>query len=605
MAFCMITILLIPLYAGLNAGTTATPPDPAVLEKALDFINSKRHVEAIKLLSGHKPSQNELASYHSAYAGALRGSGRTLEAIEHLRLAYIYSPQGEKKEYSLLERAEAYTKLGYYNEASVCLKVFLMHYPSSLNKEKAHLGLADSLYRTGHFSEALSHYKKAGDSHRAAFGIANCLFRMEKPQEANDLYKTLIADKKMHYEDDELLYNIGESYRLAGKYSDAVLYMNSVKTFGFKQRANMSLGLISMSEGRYEVALKQFNSAMQSSDKKVKSRALINSAEVYLKLGKKEEARKKLIEIRTNYPYTQEYDRALLLLAGLYRNEKEYEQAVALLKELIYRRSPDVNALNELNAIVLDTLDKRRDELLPLWKSVGSWMLEPSRSESLFRIASALKDSGKPFLEICTWLSKHGKESVKVQSNLALAGFYADMGDAGTALQYLQKTLGKGEADDFFRLRAKLYCMLGDERTAVQMALKIKKFGSDEIALLMDISKKMKEGAIPTEFIEKISSNFKGTAAGHARLADIFFSAGRRTVSLKHYKTALEMIKKQAAAGNEDDRRWVLYRISLLSGQTDSAKELQDLQNSDSTLGRLAGARQKEMELSKRMEGIF
>ena len=80
-----------------------------------------------------------LLSYHYAYAKAYELSKRQYESIAHFRLAYLYSKDNEMKKRTLLERAEAYAKIGFHSEATLVLRIFLKKFPHSRYETRAFL----------------------------------------------------------------------------------------------------------------------------------------------------------------------------------------------------------------------------------------------------------------------------------------------------------------------------------------------------------------------------------------------------------------------------------------------------------------------------------
>ena len=139
----MIALLLFQPVPG-EAYPDATGAAP--LKKAMALVNSNKAREAMTLLSAYHPPKEELSPYHYAYAKAYELLGSHNDELTHLRLSYIYAPEGENKEHILFERAESYLDMGYYPEAATCYRLFFRRYPRSRYGEKVHLGLADALY---------------------------------------------------------------------------------------------------------------------------------------------------------------------------------------------------------------------------------------------------------------------------------------------------------------------------------------------------------------------------------------------------------------------------------------------------------------------------
>src|SRR3990170_7723430 len=274
------------------------------LEGIMEHIQSGNPAEALKALSGYQPSSQDLSLYHYAYAKAYELSKRQHDSIAHFRLAYLYSKDDEMKERTLIERAEAYAKIGFHSEAALIFRIFLKNFPHSQRGERAFLGLADSFYRLGLFSEAKEAYERAGNSSRSLYGKANALHSMGKIKDAHEIYLTMLEKDRGYVESSqETLYNVGENLRLMGEFSSARIYFNSITESSWKNRAMRSLGLIEFEEEHLDVAKKFFYSALQSPEKQLRRQVLLNFADIYLKQGRQEDAKSCLVEIRKQYPY--------------------------------------------------------------------------------------------------------------------------------------------------------------------------------------------------------------------------------------------------------------------------------------------------------------
>lgn len=600
-----ISIVLILIFIPAYSWPVEDSAKTDVIGKALELTRSQRPGEAVKILSEYQPAATELVSYHHAYAKALRAFKKEVESIDHLRLAYLYSPPGEAKELLLLERADTYLNFRFYAEAALWYRIFIRNFPGFRNISRAHQGLGDALYKLGFFDEALLHYEKAGDSAQALFGKANSLQAKGKTGSAHDLYMDLVRTHRAFINaSDEALYNVGENFRLMDKTAEAKVYFNAIKMPELKSRANFSLGLIEIDEMAYASAVKDFNLAAQAVDKKLKRKALLQLADAYLKLGKNEEAKLKLLEIKNKYPYGKDYDAALLLLAKLYKNEGKLDAALPIFKELVFRRSPEVNAINEFEAMVLEAKDKNTKEFLELWKLVGHWLLYPARSEALLRIAKGLRQEGTPFLKLSKWLLKYGTESAKNQTRMELADFYADLGDAATASKHLKEIKLAGKNDEILRINAKIYRLNAENKKASETILSIRDTRQEDIEVLSDMPEGIKNIQRAAAFYEKQQGKPDGRAGAYIKLADNFYRIGRKSDALKYYKIAVPVPKGEGTVIT-DDMEWALYRVAALSEGKEALESLKSIKDRNDRLGRLAGARLKEADLTERIKKVF
>lgn len=593
-----IILILIPAYVFSSDAVSKSSP----VEKAMEAMRSHKSLEAVDILSNYTPAANELFSYHDTYAKALETSKKVYDSLEHYRLAYIYAPPGGKKELVLLERAEAYMLLKYYPEASLSFSIFLKTFPDFKDHERVHSGLAEAFYKQGFFKEALTHYELAGTTPRALLGKAQTLQALGKLSSAYDIYMAVNKSNRAYlFSQPEAVYNAGETLRLLGKYPDARIYLNSAKEPALKNRVYLSLGLIELNEGKYSSALNYLNSVLDSaSDKKLRRQALFNRADVYIKLGKKEDAKLSLMEIKTQHPYSPEYDAAILMLARLYKSEGNTDAAIPLLKELVVRRSPEVKAINELEALMLETMGDKPEEFIKLWKTAGNWLLEPARSESLLKIARKLKPEGTPFLNLCKWLLRYGADNVKMQIRLELADFYAGLGNAELASKYLQEVKARGDNDEVARLRARIYRLNAEAIKAAETLMAIRKIERSEVDMLSDMQREIRTSRKAVNFYEKAINKAGGSAVEYIKLADLLYEAEGKREALKYYRTAVSMIKTEDAALSKE-KAWALYRISALSDSKESFEALKSLPKGDEVLERFAAARLKDMELSEKL----
>jgi tetratricopeptide (TPR) repeat protein len=591
--------LFIPVYGESIEQQTAV----SIPEKAMELVKSNKPAEALRLISAYSPSVDELASYHYIQAKAYQLENRLTHAIEQFRLAYVYAKQGESRERILIERSENYLKMRYYPEAAVSFRIYLRQFPDSPNAERAYLGLADALFRTGNYNEAILQYKKSGSSSHSGYGMANALHALGEIREANDLYAAMLA-KDREYPDNsqDTLLALGDNYRQMSRFGEAKGYLGAVKDPFLKHKADIGLGMISMEEGRIDEAIEYFNAATQSPERQTRRKALLSLAFAFLKTGKQDEAKARLLEIRNRYPYGKDYDAALFRLAQIHKKENRFQDAVSLLNELVFRRSPDRDALNEFESIILEAKDKDEEGFLRLWRSVGHWLLDPSRSSSLQKMAEGLKYSGRPFLEICNWLQKNGSPEVKEWSQIHLAGFHADMGDTATAARYLQSV--KSGSDDVIRIRARVDLAEGRHDRAVQSIVSIRNIKQEDIILLSELIKKTGASRKVIAFYEKGLNTTGGTSGAYVALADTLFDAGRKQEALNYYRTAASM-RPEGPAFNAGDIEWARYRVGNISQGDESKNALKGLQNGNTVLNRLSVAESKEAGLAERIEGVF
>jgi|Deesub1362A_J573_1020465.scaffolds.fasta_scaffold00398_4 tetratricopeptide (TPR) repeat protein len=566
------------------------------LKEAWESVRTDRIFKARKILSAYKPEPESLAMYHFIYAKTVENP---LDAIEHLRWAYLYSTEDELKELALLQRADTYLELGYFQEARSDYLIFIKTFPASRYIKEAHKGLAKALMRLGVYREAIEHYEKAGDTPESLFGKANALQQLGLVKEAAKAYEKAMSRYKGYIlSSDEALYYYGKNLRARGRLSEARKYLASVKGASYRDRAEICLGQIAMTQGRINEAIDHFSSALYSSSRDVRRTALLNLALAQIKAGRFQEAKANLEEIRYNYPYGKGYDEAILRLSRLYSREGDYTTAVSLLKELVFRLSPVKEALDEFEAILMEVKEKDTAQFIKLWKSVGPWLLDRSREKTLIEVADALKPAGEPFLEVSDWLLKHGSPRAKARSLTALTTYYAEVGDIKTAKKYLEEIKAiKRSSDDVFRAEAKVFYASGDFKSAAEKLLLIKELSEEDLSLLADTLTSAKDIKKAIEFYEKALRKVRvKEAEDYIALADVLYEQGEKAEALKYYKLSLE---------KEPDNEWVLYRIGVLSDRKEAERIFKKIGENNSVIGRLASARLKEFSVVKRMEEMF
>jgi tetratricopeptide (TPR) repeat protein len=595
-------VLLILLVLMMPVNSLAESIDdiikPQLLKKAWDLLKAQRPQEAINTISEYQADDSSLPYYYFIYGKALREIKKTSMAVENLRLAYIYST-GDLRALSLLERANSYLDMEYFYEARIDYLRFIKEFSDSKYIQQAHLGLAKSLSEIGILKEALSHYELAGDTPDAVLGKANTLQRLGMVKEANDIYISVIQkNSEVIKKDDESLYYFGENLRLMNKYLEAKKYLSLVRGSQFKAKASISLAMIATNESRMEEAIKYLNLALLSNDRKIKRQALLNLAEMHLRLGKMNEAISNLENIRYNYPYGSEYYEAILRLSGLYRQKGQFNRAGALLKEIVFSASSfKKEALDELEKTILDVIEKDKSLFIELWRSVGKWMFDNSREQTLLKIAEDLENKNILLsFEIYSWLSRHGSKDIKIPSISAMSNFYADIGDANKAEEYIKMLKGmKISADDIKRMESRMLFLKGDAGSSAELLLSIKNLNSEDLALLGKTLTATKDIKKATAVYERALKEVGGDSWAHIRLADILYEQGRTAEALNYYKLAMD---------KDPSNEWVLYRISEIGNKDNEDNTLSKIKN-DPVLMRLSNIKLRELDINRKTMEIF
>ncbi|RJQ22409.1 MAG: hypothetical protein C4560_02470 [Nitrospiraceae bacterium] len=569
--------------------------------------------KVIKELSAGKPGDAEsLGVYHYIYGEALSAAKRELEAINQLRLAFIYSTDQDLKETAFLRRAEIYQKAGLMYEARSNYLVFFKEFPSSKYIAKAHLGMAKSLSETGFQNEAVEHYGNAGRSPEVLFSMANALQKLGRAPEAGKAYaNAMLADSAYPQQSPETYYLIGENMRMTGKINEAEKHLSAINTGPFRDSANISLGLIAMEEPDYVKAIEYFKAAAYSKDRKTKVEALLNLSLAYFKADKLKESISTLEEVRHNhYDSTSSYKETLFLLSRLYRKTGMLKESVSLLKELVYGKEPPAEVLGEIEAILLEAGDKTATgpggdvRFTDLWREFGQWMLDGSREEFLMKIARRLKPEGKPFIDLCSWLVENTQGKAKTAAAIELAEYYAGLDRMQQAEKYLgmvRDSKVRETGDDVFRLEAKINQAAKNTDLAFRNLAAIKEFESGDFKLLGRVITGMKEAQSDNvqkavALYEKMINKFDADAGDYVRLADIYYDYEKDDKALAYYRAAYEK--------NPGDE-WAMYRIGSIVGTPETNEMFGKLQKGDTLISRLAKTKLRGMNILNRIDEVY
>ncbi len=588
----LLLAMLLPLtaYALDPGGELVTSPP---LKKALESLKQNKPADALRILSEFKHDSLTIAQYYFVLGRVMNAQQKPSEAVEHFGKAYQYAAKGEMKEAALLERAETYLKMRYFYEARSSFNLFIKNYPASLILGRAYQGVAQSLAETGSLKEALAYYEKSGNAPELLLAKANTLHRLGMHHEAEKVYAAVLEKNTLLVkESEESIYYLGENYRVIGKTSDAEAWLKEVKSQLFKPRADLSLGMLAIQQGKPDDAMKSFSSVIGSQDRESARQALLAMADMEIKAGKKAEAKVRLEEIRIKYPYGKVYEQSLLRLARVLMQEGNYEKAGQSLSELAFSSSVKKEALEDFEKLLIEVRTKDKDLFLKLWKAGGPLLLDASREKFLLDVANDLKGSGKPYLDLMQYLAKYGTASAKTKSTAALAEYHFGRGELDKADENLRKLKGmKGVAEEMIRLEARLAFLKKDYKTASEKLLQLKKMLPADMQLLGDIVATTRDYPKALARYEKAVKESGGDALSYARLGDIMHGLGRQKDALAYYRLVI---------GKEPNHDWALYRIGSLSEGSEAEEALKKLSGQDPMLARLAEARLMELGLAKK-----
>ncbi|MDA8090831.1 MAG: tetratricopeptide repeat protein [Nitrospiraceae bacterium] len=579
----------------------ATPPAGSPLDQALTEVNEGRPQAAISMLKLFKPTMDEFADYNYVYAQALRGAKKLYDSLEFYRLAYIYFPAGRKKELSLLERGEVYEDLGFNQEAASIFRIFLKTFKKSEFSEKAHLELANVLFRTVHYKEALANYEKAGNSAEALYGKAEALFAAGKAKEAYDLFGSLAASGagKNFSATPLARYSQGEACRLLGKLDEAKAHLGSIKEGELSHRAFFSLGLIAMQEKGFSDAAVLFRKAAGSTRAGLKYKALLNLAQCDLELGRTDDAIESLKQITQNLFHGEAVNEALLLLARATAKKGRAVDAVNILKPLLIKKDYALQAVDELQKIMEEEMANDPAKFPVLWKLAGDALTQPARAAFIFKAAGQLEASDlERSMGLYAWLVRNGSPVLKMEAARKLTGYYVARGNGKEAWNFFKIAKLAGHDDPSLRLKAGVYFLIGHYPAAQTALLSVKEPSQDDLLLLARIIPHIRN-VRSIGLIEKRIRNREVPAMLYVSLADSEYARGLKVQALELYKQAY----KEAAPApghlglTAADVKWTLFRMQSL--EKDPEEALGSLQSDGGIMGRYAAARLLETKVSQ------
>ncbi len=558
------------------------------LQKAFEAIDEGRNYEAMRLLSQYRPSKKELPRYYYLKGRALEGAKRHRKAIGYLNRAYITAKDTTLKEDALFERGVAYLMSGFHYEAASNFRLFINLYPDSPLIQRAYLNYAQASQKTGNYVEALAYFRKVSDTPEAIFGKAEVFQRLGLFSAAHELYNTgLISYKNYIEKHPDILYYYAENLRIIGKTEQAKSLFYLLMDTYLRERAYLGLGLIEYTRNDMESAEMYLKKASESPDRVIRRQALLNLGRTSIATDQKNRAIEYLKLLRRDYPYTPESEEALLLLAGLMRERKDYLQAEKYLREILFGRKPMKAALNELEILINESIDNDTRSFREIWNNSGQWLYAPSREDTLLNVAEALRNSGGDFIRVYTYLIKNGSKRIRAKSLSQLAIFFSRLSDV-KRVEKLVTSLEKLNpgGDEILRARAWLYYLKEKKKLAYSGITRISHPVNDDIDLLW----RVKEGAPSVKsFIKnyKFMSRATGEPLRYTEIGDLLADKGMKKKAAKYFNLALKV--------NPDDVR----AMFMLAGITSSATLMQRLSEKKGLYGSMAKVMIKEQETKK------
>lgn len=589
----LLVLTLLPGVCGAAEPAVTIPDGP--IASALALVDGNRAAEALKALSSVRPAFAELGAHHYVLGRALAASGRPLEAAGHLRRASVYSNDPFLREQALFMAAEANFLMGYRFEAKTDCLIFLKRFPQSAQEGRVRILLGRSLSGIGRHHEAVRQFDLAGSSAESLFGKANALQRMGMTVEAARAYSAaMAADPRFPDFSEETRVFLGENLRVSGLHPRAKELLLKVTGPEYRDYAVFGLGEIAVEESKPDEAIRLFSSLFSSKDRKLSRVAMLRASDVEAAAGKPGEAAARLERIVDGYPFTAEYDEAVLRLARMRSAAGDPAAALTLLSRLVLRPSTvRGKALDEIERVLLAARSKGPANLSSLWNAGGRWLLDASREPTLVLIEEDLRGTGKPHRDLVQWLSRYGSSAVRPKFLALRASEFARSGDTAGLRESLKALRDLNAAgDEVSRAEAYLRFSEKDYRGAAEALLSMKKLEGAELSLLGEVLPYAEDSRKAAAAIEAGASRPGADVSADAlsRLADAHHDGGRRGEAVRFYRLAVE---------KDPEHEWACYRLSVLLGK-DGGEEFRKRIRKDQTLVRMANAAWKELGIDGR-----
>ncbi len=586
----LLVLALLPGVCGAAAPAVTIPDGP--ISSALALVDGNKAPEAVMSLSSLRPAFAELGAYYYVFGRALAATDRTLEAADHYRRASVYSNDPSLQEMALFMAADAEFRMGYRFEAKTDCLIFLKRFPRSPQEGRVRTLLGRSLSGIGRHHEAVRQFDLAGPSAEALFGKANALQRMGMTIEAARAYSAAMAvDPKFPDFSEETRCFLGENLRMSGLVPRAKELLLKVTGPEYKDYAAFGLGEIAVEESKPDEAIRRFSSLSSSKDRKLSRVAMLRASDVEAAAGKAAEAVARLDRIVDGYPFTAEYDQAVLRLARMRSAAGDPSAALTLLSKLVLRPSTVRGmALDEIERVLLAARSKGPAHLSALWNAGGRWLLDSSREPTLVLMADDLRGTGKPHRDLVQWLSRYGSSAVRSKFLAQRASEFARSGDTAGLRESLKALRSLNAAgDDVARAEAYLKLSEKDYRGAAKALLSMEKLEGAELSMLGEVLPYAEDARKAAAAIEAGASRPGAAVSAEAlsRLADAHYDAGRRGEAVRLYRLAAE---------KDPEHEWACYRLSVLLGR-DGGEEYRKRIRKDQALVRMANAAWKELSI--------
>ncbi|MBF0537673.1 MAG: tetratricopeptide repeat protein [Nitrospirae bacterium] len=572
------------------------------LKKAWVLLEMKEYKSATDMLNGcydsSKGQPDLLASCNFIYAKILERQDVTAKAIDRYRKAYQYATNDKVKEEALIRRSELNLLKNFNNDAKTGFQTFIKDYPNSKQIDKAYLGLAKSLLGLEKPAEALEVFNKAGTNNsEVLFEKANTLQRLGKVAEARDAYMAAMRKEPgyMRKNNDETLYYYGENTLASGDVKGARGAFSSIHDARFQDRATLGLAKTAIQESKLDMATAFLNKVINSKDKDIRQDALLCLSRIQLKSGKTEEAKSGLKTLKAMGLKEKDKGEVTSIQIDLDVKDKKYTDAANSIKKL-YAKEPDSkDMLDKIEGVMSEAMKGDNKQFVDLWVTYGTTLLTKSREPFILRAKDALKDTGKPYVDVLTWISKNSSDTERHKALGELTEIYSDSGDKASAVKYLAELKNlKAPGDNVLRAEARMDFNNRDYNEALKSAILIKQLGKEDIDIIRSSILMAPKNETAVLFYEKAIKELGGTTDDYMAIADAFYALGNAEGANSYYKKVLAL---------EPANEWAAYRLGAALSSRESEAILAELSKGTSPISRFSKAALKEAQINKRIAG--
>ncbi|MES0335322.1 MAG: tetratricopeptide repeat protein [Candidatus Magnetobacterium sp. LHC-1] len=572
------------------------------LKKAWVLLEMKEYNSAVDMLSGcydnSKGQADLVASCNFIYARILEAKQESAKAVDRYRKAYQFATNVKIKEEALMRRSELNLQKNFNNDAKLGFQTFINDYPSSRQINKAYLGLARSLSALGKHSEALETLDKSGSNiSEVLFERANTLQRLGRVKDAGDIYTTAMLKDPGYIKknNDATLYSYAENMLASGDTKKARAAFATIRDPELRDKATLGFAKVALKDSKPDVAAEYLKKLTNSKDKEVRQEAMLNLSKVQLQTGKTDEVKKNLKALKGMGLRDNAKEELASLQIDLDVKEKKYKDAADSIKKLHAKDPGSKEMLDKMEGVMSEAMQGDNDQFVDLWLTYGAMLLDKSREPFILKAKDALKDTGKPYVDVLTWISKNSSDTEKHKALGELTEIYSDAGDKAAAVRSLAEMKNlKVPGDDLLRTEARINFTNRDYGEALKTLMLMKQFNKEDVELMRDsmlMSPRNETAVLSYEKALK-DSGVAGTTEDYLALADAFYDLGNMEGATLYYKKAIAA---------EPANQWASYRLGVILSPNESEPILKGLSLGASNISRLSKAALKEQQINKRI----